>query len=781
MPKDDETLARGAAQPVAASAPASAAGDGAAAPRLAKARRRTPRLRDTRRLFARLRDTLAGGFASLPDIVRLIAVELPADGCVIYVARAGELLELAATFGLNVAAVGRVRLRMGEGIIGMVASSGDALNLPDAQNHPRFVYRSEIGEENYASMLAMPVKRAGRVLGVLALQNKQPRLFAPVEVEAVATVAMVLAEILSGAGATDLPEEGFSASLPRRYAGHVLSSGIVRGPVLPYGAAPPIAKLLTDDPGAELKRLDVALETANRSLDGLISASLPGGTAPREVLDAYRMVAQSSGWLTQVREAIGDGLTAETAVDKVSQNLRERMRRVADPYLRERLADIEDMISRLMEALGGAAPKPERADGAILLVRRLGPADMLDWHARGIAGVAIEDASPSGHAAILARALGLPALQVDRGALEAARRGDEVLLDAEGATLILRPEPEVVQVYERALEARNVRAAALQGIRDVPTVTRDGTAISLMMNVGLAIELDQLDRTGADGIGLYRTEITALASGGIPDVAGQAAEYGKVLDRAKGRRVQFRTLDLGADKLLPGENNRGEENPAMGWRSLRVGLDRPAVLRRQLRALLLGAQGRPLSVMFPMVATVDEFRAARDLLEAEAGRIRPAPEKLEAGTMIEVPALMFQLPGLLAEADFVSVGTNDLMQFLFAADRGTPELADRYDTLSAPVLELVERLVVACAEAKVPLSICGEAAGRPLDALAFAAIGVTTMSMSGGAILPVKALLVAADLVALRPILRELRRASAAGGSIREPLNVWAREHNLPV
>jgi phosphotransferase system enzyme I (PtsP) len=745
------------------------------------ARKREPRIRGTRRLFARLRETLGSGGASLPDIARLVAKELPADACAIYVSRAGELLELAATHGLKVGAVGQVRLRLGEGIIGMVAASGKPMNLPDAQNHPNFAYRSEVGEEQLASLLAVPVKRAGRILGVIAIQNRQPRLFSGVEVESVATIAMLLAEILSQAGATNLSEEGFSDSLPRRYAGYVLSAGIARGPVVTYGAHSPIAHLLTDDTSAELKRLDLALDLANRSLDGLIAASLPGSPASRDVLEAYRMVTQSGGWLTRVREAIADGLTAEAAVDKVARELRERMRRIGDPYLRERLADIEDMIGRVMVALGGAKGKPERADGAILVVRRLGPADLLDWHARGIAGVAIEEASSSGHAAILARALDLPALQVDRGALEASNDGDEALLDAEGGTLILRPEPEVIQVYDRALAAHSMRAATLAAYRDRPTVTRDGFAMKLMLNVGLALELDQLDRTGADGIGLYRTEIAVLAAGAIPDVAGQAAEYGRVLDRANGRPVLFRTLDLGADKLLPGETAQGEENPAMGWRSLRVALDRPAVLRRQLRALLLAAQGRPLSVMFPMVATVEEFRAARDLLEAEAARIRPTPQTVQAGTMIEVPSLLFQLPGLLAETDFVSVGTNDLMQFLFAADRGTPELADRYDTLSAPVLELLERLVQTCRDAGVPLSVCGEAAGRPLDALAFAAIGVATLSMSGNAILPVKAVLAETDLTAFRLILRDLRRAGAAGGSIREPLAAWAREHNLPI
>ena len=746
-----------------------------------KRRRRKPKFGDTRHLFANLREHLGSGAASLPEIAKLVAEGLSADASVIYVARAGEFLELAAIFGLNVNAVGRVRLRVGEGIIGMAASSGDVLNLADAQNHPRYVYRAEIGEDAMSSMLAVPVKRAGRTLGVIAVMSRETRIFAPVEVEALATVAMLLAEIMARAGATDVSEEGFSEALPRRYAGHILSAGIVRGKVLPYGAAQPILKLLTDDSEAEMKRLDAAIETANKNLDGLIAASLPGGSAPRDVLEAYRMVAQSSGWLTQVREAINDGLTAETAVDKVARTLRERMRRIADPYLRERLADIEDMVGQLMVALGGMAPKPECANGYILLVRRLGPADLLDWHARGIAGVAIEEASASGHAAILARALGLPALQVDRGAAEAANENDMALLDAEGGTFILRPEPEIIQVYDRALAARSVRAAALAAYRDRPAITKDGTEITLMLNVGLAMELDQLEKTGADGIGLYRTEIAALAAGGIPDVAGQAAEYGRVLDRAGTKRVQFRTLDLGADKMLPGESGQGEENPAMGWRSLRVGLDRPAILRRQLRALLLGAQGRPLSIMFPMVATVEEFRAARDLLDAEAARIRPAPEQLEAGTMIEVPSLLFQLPGLLAEADFVSVGTNDLMQFLFAADRGTPALADRYDTLSAPVLEMIEKLVTYCQEAGVPLSVCGEAAGRPLDALAFAALGVTTLSMSGNSILPVKSVLVEADLTALRPVLRELRRAGAAGGSIREPLTVWAREHNLAI
>ena len=315
-------------------------------------------------------------------------------------------------------------------------------------------------------------------------------------------------------------------------------------------------------------------------------------------------------------------------------------------------------------------------------------------------------------------------------------------------------------------------------------MTCDGVHVSLMLNVGLAMELAQLDTTGAEGIGLYRTEIGMLARGEIADVAEQAATYSRVLDAAAGRPVLFRTLDLGADKLLPGDAPE-EENPAMGWRSLRIGLDRPALLRRQLRALLLAAGGRRLSVMFPMVATVAEFRAAKSLLLAESRRVRPAPEHLQIGTMLEVPALMWQLNDLLKETDFISIGSNDLMQFLFAVDRGTPSLYGRYDLLSQPVLDLLEQLLATARSARggagVPVSLCGEAASRPLEALTLVGLGLTTLSMPAAAVLPIKALLAQVDLSAFRPVLAAIRRGASASASLREPIATWAREHGVPV
>ena len=748
-----------------------------------------------RRLLGRLRELMARGAGSLPEVVRLVAGELVSEVCSVYALRAGDILELTATEGLRADAVGRTRLRVGEGIVGLVAATAAALNLPDAQNHPAFAYRPETGEEPYASMLAVPVRRAGRTLGVIAVQNRNPRRFDPGEVEELETVAMLLAEVLAAAGAEDSAAEGLGATVPRRFPATVLVPGLAMGPVVVLGAAPAPGRLLADNVADELARLNRAVAAMQQGIDALIEAGLPhdsaGGdaAASREILDAYRLVAADAGWLRRVADAVRGGLSAEAAVHRVSGDLRDRMRRITDPYLRERLADLDDLAGRLLGALDGRAAARPVPPGAILLARRLGPAEVLDWHGRGIGGFIVEEGSSGGHGAILARALGLPAVAGARGILDTAEDGDEVILDADdnpggglaGCQVILRPEQDVRQVYLRALDARTARQAGFAALRELPSVTRDGTAVTLMLNIGLALELVQLELTAAAGIGLFRTEIAMLARGAIADVPEQAAAYARVLDAADGRPVLFRTLDLGGDKLLPGSGLPVEENPAMGWRSLRIGLDRPALLRRQLRALLLAAGGRDLSVMFPMVATVAEFRAAKALLMAEVAKVRPAPGALRVGTMLEVPALMFQLPVLLKEVDFISVGTNDLMQFLFAADRGTPALAGRYDLLSPPMLELLAGLAEQARAAGVSLSVCGEAAARPAEALTLVGLGIETLSMPASGVLPVKALLREVDLGEFRRVLASIRRTAGGVASLREPIVSWAREHGLAI
>ena len=734
-----------------------------------------------RRLLTRLREMMATGAAPLPDVVRLVAVELVTDVCSIYVLRAGDMLELIATQGLRPDAVGLTRLRVGEGIVGVCAATHHVMNLPDAQNHPAFAYRSETGEENYASLLAVPVRRAGNTIGVLAVQSKLTRRYTTDEVDVVETVAMLLAEALTAAGLTDVSEEGLGATLPRQFDAVPLAPGIAVGVAVAAGFGASPRRFLADDPAVELKRLDRAMITMRRDLDSLIETGLPAGQEPREVLDATRLVAADTGWVKRVSEAIDSGLTAEAAVVRVAADLRDRMRRVTDPYLRERLADLEDLAARILQALEGGEPPPPVPEGAILLARRLGPAQLLAWHARGIAGVVIEEGSPSGHAAIVARALGLPAAGGARGVLDAMQPGDAVIIDADEGQVILRPENEILDTYRRAREAREARRAGWGALSRAPSLTRDGTPFDLMLNVGLALELEQMESTGAAGIGLFRTEIAMLARGALLDAPEQAAMYSRVLDAAAGRPVHFRTLDLGGDKLLPDAPPQEEENPAMGWRSLRVALDRPALLRRQIRALLLGAAGRPLSIMFPMVATVSEYRAARGLLYAEAARVRPAPAQLRVGAMLEVPALIWQLPALLKDSDFVSIGSNDLMQFLFAADRGTPALAGRYDFLSPPVLDILDHIVGLTRQAGVALSLCGEAASRPLEALTLAALGITSLSMPASSLLQVKGLLRDIDLHAFRPVLHALRAGATGEASLREPIGSWMREHGLEI
>ena len=744
-----------------------------------------------RRLLARLRNLMAhhdarSGASDLLALARLVAAELVTEVCSVYVVRGGETLELAATEGLRPESVGRTRLRIGEGLVGLAAASGEILNLPDAQNHPSFAYRPETGEDAFASLLAVPVRRAGRLLGVLVVQNRNPRRYDAEEVEVVETVAMLLAELLA-ASQPDQNDSGLSAALSRRFPATALAPGIVIGPVVIPSAGRVPHRLLADDPDQELRRVEQAWEEMQRGIEQLISDQLPAtqgkkaadAAASREILDAYRLVAGDAGWLKRVNEAIRSGLTAEAAVSRVEGELRDRMRRINDPYLRERLADLEDMAARLLDHLGGEREREPLPEGAILVVRRLGPAELLDWQARGIAGVAIEEGSPSGHAAILARALGLAAVGGARGLLEHANPGEEAVIDGDEGQIFLRPALELKQGYVNVIAARSARQAGWASLRDKPALTADGTRMSLMLNIGLAMELGQLRLTGADGIGLFRTEIAMLARGAVVDTPEQSAVYTRVFDDADGKPVTFRTLDLGGDKLLPGSPAPEEENPAMGWRSLRIGLDRPALLRRQLRALLLAAAGRPLSVMFPMVATVAEFRAAKGLLLAEAARVRPAPSVLRIGTMLEIPSLMWQLPSLLKEVDFISVGTNDLMQFLFAADRGTPQLANRYDVISPAVLDLLAQLHEQAQVAGVDLSICGEAASRPLEAIAFAGLGYTCLSMPASSILPIKAMLADLDLPKFRPYLSALRRTSAGAASLREPIVAWAREHGL--
>ncbi len=752
-----------------------------------------PGVSGSRLLLRRLRDVMAGkGSAQerLNRVVTLIAADMVAEVCSCYIMRAGEVLELFATEGLKPEAVHKTRLRVGEGLVGDIAAHARSLALADAQSHPNFAYRPETGEEIFHSWMGVPILRGGRVLGVLVVQNRTRRNYTEEEVEALETIAMVLAELVASGGLVSReemrPADGI-ALLPVRLEGTSLNGGLALGQAVLHEPRVMLRQVVAEDPVSEMARYRAAVAAMHSSLDDLLAASdIAGKGEHREVLETYRMFAEDRGWLERIAEAIRTGLTAEAAVERVRSDTRARMSHAVDPYLRERLHDLEDVANRLVQHLVGngvAAPAESLPDDVILIARNMGPAELLDYDRRCLRGLALEEGSPTAHVAIVARALDIPVVGRIPDLLSRVEPGDSIVLDGDNSQLFIRPGEDIMQAFADSMRARAERRATFAATRDLPAVSRDGVTVSLQMNAGLLIDMQHFEASGAAGVGLYRTEIPFMVRDEFPDVVSQTELYRKVLDHAGGRPVAFRTLDIGGDKVLPYWDASGEENPAMGWRAIRIALDRPSMLRQQLRALLLAAAGRPLRVMFPMVAEVAEFDAARRLLELELSRLAAQggtpPESLDLGVMFEVPALAWQLPALLDRVDFVSVGSNDLQQFLFASDRGNARLAGRYDSLSPTMLAVLRGLIEAGEARGVPFSLCGEMAGRPLDAMALIGLGFRTLSMPSPAIGPVKTMVRSLDVAGLRRFLLGLLDRPVP--SFREHLRAFARDHDVVI
>lgn len=745
-----------------------------------------------RRLLARLRDVMAGGGTAqerLDKVVRTIADSLKAEVCSCYVMRAGEVLELFSTHGLRETAVHQTRLRVGEGLVGEVAAHGRAVALADAWSHPSFAYRPETGEELYHSFMGVPIIRGSRVIGVLVVQNREERGYSDVEVETLETVSMVLAELLSAAQVVAreelLPADGI-ALLPLRLEGLGLAPGVGIGTAVLHEPQVRVGRLVAEDPEAELERLRLALSGLRQEVDAMMAVDEVAGDFA-DVLQTYRMFADDHGWVNKISEAVHSGLTAEAAVQKVHDDTRVRMSQVTDPYIRERLHDLEDLANRLLHHLVGEEGRSYIRDlphDAILVCRNLGPTELLDYDRAKLRGLVMEEGSRTMHAVIVARALGIPVVARVKDVFSIVESWDPLIVDGDHGQVFVRPSEDVRDTFENSMRVRQARLAQYAQLRDLPAESQDGVGVNLMLNAGLLIDLPHLAETGADGIGLYRTELPFMARPSLPDVAAQTALYSRVLDQAAGKPVVFRTLDVGSDKVLPYWHGSPEDNPAMGWRSIRITLDRPAILRHQLRALIAAAAGRELRVMFPMVAELAELHEAKEALGMELDRARrqgaaAAPSSVKIGTMLEVPALLWQLDRLLAEVDFVSVGSNDLVQFLFASDRGNPRMADRYDPLSPAVLSVLRDIVRAADAHGVACSVCGEMAGRPLEAMALIALGFRTLSMSSGGIGPVKTMLRSMTVETVRGYLEPL--LDRPDHSLRHKLRAYALDHGIVI
>ena len=542
-----------------------------------------------------------------------------------------------------------------------------------------------------------------------------------------------------------------------------------------------------DDVQKELKRLDDSIAALRADLDLMLERrDVADGGEHREVLDAYRSFANDQGWLHRLREAVSTGLTAEAGVERVQSDTRARMLRVTDPYLRERLHDLDDLGNRLMRQLMGrdhAPPREQLPDNAILVARSMGPAALLDYDRRKLRGLLLEEGGPTSHVAIVARALGIAAVGEVENITGLVEAGDAVIVDGATGDVHLRPAADIETAYAERVRLRARRQAQYRALRDKPSVTKDGQPVALMINAGLLVDLPHLEETGAGGIGLFRTELQFMIATEMPRISEQLSLYRSVLDAAAGKPVTFRTLDVGGDKILPYMRHEAEENPALGWRAIRLGLDRPGLMRSQIRALLQAAAGRDLKVMFPMVATCTEFDEAKGLIERELTSLRrrrhKLPDRVEVGAMVEVPSLLFQLDGLIPRVDFLSVGSNDLVQFLFAADRGNRRVAERFDPISAPVLRALMLILDKARAGGKPVALCGELASKPIGALALIGIGFRAMSLTPSALGAVKAMLLDLDAAKAEALLRPLVENPPQDGTIREKLEAFAAAEGL--
>ena len=742
-------------------------------------------------LLRRLREVMAEPVSAqerLDKIVVLIAANMVAEVCSIYVMRGDSALELYATEGLKREAVHQTVLRPDEGLVGLVASQASAINLSNAQAHPAFAYRPETGEEIYHSFLGVPVLRAGNTLGVLVVQNRARRTYSEEEVEALQTTAMVLAEIVAS-GELSRPGDELAARRPVHVKGVALSDGIALGHVVLHEPRVIVTNYIADDIQGELKRLRAAIETLQASLDQLLEqGDVVEGGEHREVLEAYRMFAYDRGWVHKLEEAVITGLTAEAAVERVQSDTRARMLRQTDPFLRERLHDLDDLANRLMRQLTGRDHAPSRdnlPENAIVVARSMGPAALLDYDRKRLRGLVLEEGGAHSHVAIVARALGIPAVGEVDNATGIADPGDAIIIDGSAGDLHIRPLPDMAAAYAERVRLRARRQQQYQALRDRPCVTKDGEEVRLMLNAGLTVDLPHIADTGAAGIGLFRTELQFMVAPNFPRTSEQYALYRAVMDAAGDKPVIFRTLDIGGDKLLPYMHNVEEENPALGWRAIRLGLDRPGLLRTQLRALLRAAGNRALRIMFPMVSTVAEFEQARELVERELTHLRrhghKLPDEVQVGSMVEVPSLLYQLDELLERADFLSVGSNDLVQFLYAVDRGNPRVATRFDALSAPVLRALKEIADKGRAHNKPVTLCGELASQPIGAIALVAIGYRGLSLTASAMGPVKAALLDLDSRKAAEFLCPLIEKHNQSKPIRVQLEEFAAEQGLQI
>lgn len=669
----------------------------------------------------------------LERAMELIAQGFNADAVACYITVDDTYLELFCKYGIEDEYKGNIRY--GETITGEIALQR------------RSIAKTDENSLTFKSALGSPMLRWNKTAGVILIINKKPRQYTEEETSMLETIAMFLTTFFSTEEINIYKKKLIKSrglNLKDRLKGVVLNKGFGVGCAVVHQRRQALVKIFAEDKNVEIARLEDAKERMNKSLDEKFNATRLGIGEHTDILETYRMFAKDKGWYKKISDNIEIGLTAEAAVEKAYEDMWNRLSTSPDSYLRERLLDLRDVADRLRLFLdGNNNTNIENSNEDIIIVAQtMGPADLMDYDYKKIRGLIIEDGTPTMHVAIVAKALNIPVIAKIRGIFKDVKDGELLGIDGQEGYVYINPADNIKEKFKSRQKDMALVLEQLSKLKRFPNKTLDGYRIKLNINIGLDFDMDYLESTKCDGIGLYRTEIPFMSSDKMPDVEKQISFYKKLIDRAGNKNVVFRSLDVGSDKLLPYWQDMNEDNPAIGWRSIRITLDRRAILRKQMKAFIRATAGKELHVMFPMIASLEEFLDAKETLmlelEKEKRNGQDVPTDVKVGLMIEVPSVIFQLDEILKYADFISVGTNDLAQFVFACDRGNPRITDRYDVLSAPFLRVLREIIKKADKAGVPCSVCGEMASNPIEAMVLIGLGYRRLSVAGSAYSSIK-------------------------------------------
>jgi phosphotransferase system enzyme I (PtsP) len=732
---------------------------------------------------------------TLGNVVDLVAKRLDADVCSIYLTETNlRHLTLSATIGLNKESVGKVRLPYEEGLVGLAAQTRAPVVIERAREHPRYKYFPETGEERFESLMAVPLIVSGSTIGVLAVQTREPRLFERHDQEIFQTCAQLIAPVVINArllnlvGRTDAEKQRITAELalsgipgpdpkpdrPDRNAefrGSPTARGIAIGPIYLFENPLDLEDLdyrPNADAREEERELVNAMQEARRELDD--TGDVLGeqfGPDFAAVFNTHIQILEDKGFVTKLQEEVRLTGDAREALSNILAAYRRAFQQIEDPYFRDRVTDVEDVGRRVLEKLLGVRHSaPSMPDGAIVVTDNILPSYFARLEIEKIGAIVSEHGGSTSHGAIFARTLEIPAVTGVRGLRALARSGEMAIVDGGEGRVFLSPSDAILAEYQRARQRYAVAVEHLDALRDRPAETRDGRRIALTANVGLVGDLRLVEQHGAEGVGLFRTEMLALAHRGFPKEDEQEQLYERVARAMAPRPVTIRTLDLGGDKDFVQLGVGAEENPQLGCRSIRLSLAHPEIFRAQIRAVLRASASGNVRMLLPMISSLWELRRARAIIDEERERLSALgvllDEKLPVGVMIEVPSAALTADALARECDFFAIGTNDLTQYTLAVDRGNEAVSELYDSLHPAVLELIDRSARAAARAGISVSICGEMAGNPLAIPLLVGLGITELSGTPAAVPVIKEIVHALDS---SEVAADARRARQAGNA----------------